>query len=106
MHVEDVCPPEILDRLGKDELASWSDQGGRGVAQLSRLIFKESVHLEKKSKASDDAIDRGFQAIRLLRECYTPALEALCDERDRHTDRTRLRHSVGTPFRHRKFGYR
>jgi hemimethylated DNA binding protein len=76
-----------------------------GVARTVRERFRADASLPRGSDAASAALDRGFDALRLLNDMYAPALAARARARAAHEDRHGILYSLGTTFRHKLFGY-
>jgi hemimethylated DNA binding protein len=81
-------------------VAPGAVEDAAGVARLTRDAFRAAAALD-----SSERLDRGFDALRLLNDVYTPALALRAAARDEHADRNGVLYSVGTTFRHKVFGY-
>ncbi len=75
------------------------------MARVVRERFRADAALPRGSDAAGAALDRGFEALRLLNDTYAPALAARARIRATHEDRNGILYSLGTTFRHKLFGY-
>eukprot|EP00884_Botryococcus_braunii_P013811 jgi/Botrbrau1/22430/Bobra.0091s0032.1 len=78
-------------------------QDFEAIPQLTRIAFRNSQCL--KGDDAEQAIDRGFLALRLLNSSYAEQVKGLKEARAARTDREGILFSIGQVFLHKKYGY-
>lgn len=81
-----------------------TSKGATQLAEITRFTFNNNKILG--ATQSQQAINRGLEALRSLNTFYAAILEEARAARADHVDRTGIKYHVGQTFIHKKYGYK